>query len=109
MSEAIGRHLMSRYPEDITMEWSVNKRTGKIFMDYNMNVRGKTLNVAYSPRGRPGAAVSVPVTWEELEKVKPMDFRMTNVLELIEARSDVWRDVLRRKQSLDKALAVQRG
>jgi bifunctional non-homologous end joining protein LigD len=46
MSEAIGRHLMARYPEDITMEWSVNKRTGKIFMDYNMNVRGKTLNVA---------------------------------------------------------------
>jgi bifunctional non-homologous end joining protein LigD len=109
MSEAVGRHLMRRYPEDITMEWSVNKRTGKIFMDYNMNVRGKTLNAAYSPRGRPGAAVSVPVTWEELEKVKPMDFRMTNVLELIEARGDVWRDALRRKQSLDQALGAQGG
>ena len=42
------------------------KRTGKIFMDYNMNVRGKTLNVAYSPRGAPGAPVSMPLTWEEL-------------------------------------------
>jgi bifunctional non-homologous end joining protein LigD len=107
MSEAIGRHLMRQHPEDITMEWSVNKRTGKIFMDYNMNVRGKTLNVAYSPRGRPGAAVSVPVTWEELEKVKPMDFRLTNVLDFVEARGDVWRDVLTRKQSLDRALGVQ--
>ena len=48
------------------MEWSIPKRTGKIFMDYNMNVRGKTLNVAYSPRGVAGAPVSMPLTWEEL-------------------------------------------
>ena len=54
------------HPKDITLEWSVPKRTGKIFMDYNMNVRGKTLNVAYSPRGAPGAPVSMPLTWEEL-------------------------------------------
>ncbi len=57
VSELVGRHLMRQHPKDITMEWSVPKRTGKIFMDYNMNVRGKTLNVAYSPRGvagRPG-------------------------------------------------------
>ena len=37
------------------MEWAIEKRTGKIFIDYNMNVRGKTLNVAYSPRGVAGA------------------------------------------------------
>ena len=53
------------------MEWSVPKRTGKIFMDYNMNVRGKTLNVAYSPRGEPGAPVSMPLTWEELAERPP--------------------------------------
>ena len=56
VSELVGRHLMRQHPKDITMEWSVPKRTGKIFMDYNMNVRGKTLNVAYSPRGVPGRA-----------------------------------------------------
>ena len=54
--ELVGRHLMRQHPKDITMEWSVPKRTGKIFMDYNMNVRGKTLNVAYSPRGVAGRA-----------------------------------------------------
>ncbi len=43
VSELVGRHLMRQHPKDITMEWSVPKRTGKIFMDYNMNVRGKTL------------------------------------------------------------------
>jgi len=38
------------------MEWSVDKRTGKIFIDHNMNVRGRTLNAAYSPRGLTGGA-----------------------------------------------------
>ena len=59
------------------MEWSVPKRTGKIFMDHNMNVRGKTLNVAYSPRGEPGAPVSMPLTWEELASAHPLDYRLT--------------------------------
>ena len=62
---------MRLHPKDITLEWSVPKRTGKIFMDYNMNVRGKTLNVAYSPRGEPGAPVSMPLTWEELAERAP--------------------------------------
>src|SRR5688500_12357612 len=77
VSETIGRHLMRQHPKDITLEWSVPKRTGKIFMDYNMNVRGKTLNVAYSPRGAPGAPVSMPLTWEELAGAHPLDFRLT--------------------------------
>ena len=74
VSELVGRHLMRLHPKDITLEWSVPKRTGKIFMDYNMNVRGKTLNVAYSPRGEPGAPVSMPLTWEELAGAHPLDF-----------------------------------
>ena len=69
---------MRLHPKDITQEWSVPKRTGKIFMDYNMNVRGKTLNVAYSPRGEPGAPVSMPLTWEELAGAHPLDFTMDN-------------------------------
>ena len=78
VSELVGRHLMRLHPKDITLEWSVPKRTGKIFMDYNMNVRGKTLNVAYSPRGEPGAPVSMPLTWEELASAHPLDFTITN-------------------------------
>jgi len=66
VSELVGRHLMRLHPKEITMDWSVPKRTGRIFMDYNMNVRGKMLNVAYSPRGEPGAPVLMPLRWEEL-------------------------------------------
>ncbi len=80
------------------------KRTGKIFMDYNMNVRGKTLNVAYSPRGAAGAPVSMPLSWEELADAHPLDFRLTNVAERLAAQGDRWRDALQRKQSLEQAL-----
>jgi bifunctional non-homologous end joining protein LigD len=104
VSELVGRHLMRRHPKDITLEWSVPKRTGKIFMDYNMNVRGKTLNVAYSPRGAAGAPVSMPLTWEELEKAHPLDFRVANVPALLRERGDRWREALTRKQSLEAAL-----
>jgi bifunctional non-homologous end joining protein LigD len=102
--ELVGRHLMRQHPKDITMEWSVPKRTGKIFMDYNMNVRGKTLNVAYSPRGVPGAPVSMPLTWEELADAHPLDFRITNAAQRLAETGDRWRDALQRKQSLESVL-----
>ena len=86
------------------MEWSVPKRTGKIFMDYNMNVRGKTLNVAYSPRGAAGAPVSLPLTWDELAGAHPLDFRITNVIERLAQTGDRWRDALTKKQSIERAL-----
>jgi len=104
VSELVGRHLMRQHAKDITLEWSVPKRTGKIFMDYNMNVRGKTLNVAYSPRGASGAPVSMPLTWEELSDAHPLDFRITNVPERLAKTGDRWREALTRKQSLEAAL-----
>jgi bifunctional non-homologous end joining protein LigD len=101
--EMVGRHVMRAHPRQITMEWAVDKRTGKIFIDYNMNVRGKTLNVAYSPRGVPGAPVSMPLTWEELEAAEPLHFRINNVLERLEKTGDRWHHALSAKQSLTRA------
>ena len=80
------------------------KRTGKIFLDYNMNVRGKTLNVAYSPRGAAGAPVSMPLTWDELAGAHPLDFRIANAAERLAATGDLWRDALKSKQDLERSL-----
>jgi bifunctional non-homologous end joining protein LigD len=102
--ELVGRHLMRKHPKDITMEWSVPKRTGKIFLDYNMNVRGKTLNVAYSPRGAAGAPVSMPLTWDELAGAHPLDFRIANAAERLAETGDRWRDALKSKQDLERLL-----
>ncbi len=105
LCEMVGRHLMRGHPKDITLDWAVEKRTGKIFIDYNMNVRGKTLNVAYSPRGVPGAPVSMPLTWEELEAAEPLDFTIGNgkALTRLDRNGDRWHDALLSKHSLAKA------
>ena len=109
VSEMVSRHLVSKRPKEVTVEWSVPKRTGKIFMDFNMNVRGKTLNVAYSPRGEPGGTVSLPLTWEELADAHPLDFRIDNAPERLARMGDRWSDMLERKQDLQKALKKAGG
>ena len=103
ITEMVGRHLLKEHPKEITMEWATGKRTGKIFIDHNMNVRGKTLRVAYSPCGSPGATVSMPLTWEELEAADPTDFAINNVLSRLEKSGDRWHDALSSKQSLADA------
>jgi bifunctional non-homologous end joining protein LigD len=105
VSELVGQHLRRLHPKDITLEWSIPKRTGKIFMDYNMNVRGKTLNVAYSPRGVSGAPVSMPLTWDELASAHPLDFTIANAPQRLAQSGDRWHDALKRKQSIERALA----
>jgi bifunctional non-homologous end joining protein LigD len=107
--ETVGRHLMRQHPKEITMEWATEKRTGKIFIDYNMNVRGKTLNVAYSPRGVPWAPVSMPLTWEELEAAEPTDFTIGNAITRLKKTGDRWRDVFADKYSLSRALGGKGG
>lgn len=109
VSELVGAHLMRLHPKDITQEWSIPKRTGKIFMDYNMNVRGKTLNVAYSPRGEPGAPVSMPLEWEELAGAHPLDFTIRNAPDRLARTGDRWKDALVRKQSLEEALSARKA
>ncbi|HQT34367.1 MAG: DNA ligase D [Thiobacillus sp.] len=105
----VGRHLLRHHPKLITMDWSIAKRSGKIFFDYTMNTRTKTLAAAYSPRGLPGAPVSMPLTWEELETAQPLDFTITTVAARLAQSGDPWRDALTRKQSLERMLAPTKG
>ncbi|MGH8626699.1 MAG: non-homologous end-joining DNA ligase [Gammaproteobacteria bacterium] len=106
ISQAVSEHLRRQHPKEITTEWAIPKRIGKIFMDYNMNARGKTLNVVYSPRGVPGAPVSMPLTWAALEKAHPMDFTMENALAWLEKTGDAWKDALRFKQNIEALINV---
>jgi len=105
VSGLVGRHLLRQHPKLITMDWSIAKRSGRIFFDYTMNTRGKTLAAAYSPRGLPGAPVSMPLTWEELETAQPLNFSLTHVAARLAQTGDPWRDALTRKQSLERTLA----
>ena len=104
--ETIGKYLMQAHPRDITMEWSVEKRTGKVFFDHNQNVRGKTLASLYSPRSSPEAAVSMPVRWDEIKDVYPSDFTIVTAAERVEKTGDLWSGILAAKHDLASMLGA---
>ncbi len=103
-AETIGRYLLQRHEKEITMEWAVEKRRGKVFIDYGQNVRGKTLASVYSPRPDPEAAVSTPLHWEELGKVYPSQFSILTLPDRLKKIGDLWADILDAKHDLKKIL-----
>lgn len=63
LSRAIGKTK----PDLVSWEWEKSKRGGLVRLDYTQNARNKTLVAPFSARPAPGAPVSVPITWEELD------------------------------------------
>lgn len=104
IAETIGRYALQLWPKDVTLEWAVERRTGKIFFDYNQNVRGKSLASIFSPRRHPLGTVSMPVRWEELEKVYPTDFTLGTAPDLLDKHGDPWAGILSAKQDLGALL-----
>jgi bifunctional non-homologous end joining protein LigD len=103
-AETIAKHLVAAHPDLITIDWNTTRRTGKVFLDYAMNVRVKTLSAPYSPRTVVGAPVSMPLTWKEVEKAHPLDYTMANVPALLARRGDLWSGIVDAKQDLAKVL-----
>jgi bifunctional non-homologous end joining protein LigD len=88
----------------VTTEWSKAKRRG-VLIDANQNGEGKTIASVYSVRPRPGAPVSTPLRWEEVdESLDPTGFTMEVVLERIRRHGDVFEGVLTTRQRLEPAL-----
>ena len=83
------------HPQRLTAEYWIAKRpAGRVLVDYNQNAWGRTLASVYSPRPRPLASVSAPLTWEELADGAAIDdFRIDNVPARIAARGDLWAPV----------------
>ncbi len=104
LSEIIGKQILKEHPEDVTMDWTIVKRTGKVFLDHNMNARSKTLGSIYSPRIAPEATISTPIEWSELGHVYPHDFTMRSVPNRLKEKGDLWADILNHKNDLEKLL-----
>jgi bifunctional non-homologous end joining protein LigD len=103
-AETIGRFILQNHPTDITMEWTVEKRKGKVFVDYNQNVRGKTLATAYSPRPASEATVCTPLCWNELGKVYPTDFTIMTLPDRLKKTGDLWANILSAKRDIGELL-----
>ncbi len=101
----VGRLILKADPDRVTMQARVADRSGKVFIDHNMNREGANIAAVYSLRPEPGATVSTPLTWEEVEAgVTPQDFRIDNVFERLERFGDLFEEVRTRPQDIDAAL-----
>jgi DNA ligase D len=76
---AFGRELERRLPGQVTTNWWKEERGERIFIDYNQNARDRTIASAYSVRPKPGATVSAPLAWDELDAVAPEDFTVATM------------------------------
>jgi bifunctional non-homologous end joining protein LigD len=91
-----------------TTEWNKAKRRG-VLIDANQNGEGKTIASAYSVRPRPGAPVSTPLRWSEVnENLDPLSFTMPVVLDRIRKHGDLFEGVLTTKQRLTDAMKALR-
>ncbi len=83
-------------PDIITAEYRIAKRPeGRVLVDYNQNAWGRTLASIYSPRPKPTATVSTPVTWHELEQgAQTDDFTLVNVPGRLQRIGDLWAPLL---------------
>ena len=89
-------------PALATTEYVRERRGGKVFLD-STRAGGATVVAAYSPRVRPGAPVSFPVAWDELDRVTPADFTLHTAARLIADR-DPWADLMPPPQYLGSDL-----
>ena len=101
----LARALVGRHPDLITTEFYKKDRKGRLFFDTGRNALGSTFVAAYSVRGRPGAPVSMPIEWSDVDdaKLRSDGFTIKNVRERLAKRGDAWRDLRKAPGSIAKA------
>jgi bifunctional non-homologous end joining protein LigD len=102
----VGRIMVERDPENLTQEFSKADRGGRILVDTGRNGYSATYAAAYTVRAKPGAPVSAPCTWEELERgeVGPRTFTLRSMARRVADVGDLWTDLLKTKRSLRRPM-----
>ncbi|MGH3303982.1 MAG: DNA polymerase ligase N-terminal domain-containing protein [Streptosporangiaceae bacterium] len=100
--EQLSKTVGAVVPDLISWKWDVSERSGRARLDYTQNVSNKTLVAPYSPRAAPGAPVSAPIDWSELDdpSLRPDGFTIRTILDRITERGDLFRSVQEPGQEL---------
>lgn len=98
----LATEVAQRAPKIATVERTIAKRKStQVYVDWMQNARGKSLAAVFTARAKPGATVSMPLTWKQIEKgVKIRDFTITNVVELLKKKGDPWAEFYKSRQTL---------
>ncbi len=101
----LGQMILKQHPETTSLERSPSKRKKKIYLDYLQNRRGQTIAAPYSVRPKPGATVSTPLDWDEVnESLNIKAFTIFNTLERLKTKGDLWKEMTKDKADLKAAL-----
>jgi len=107
-AHAVGRILVERDPDHLTQEFSKADRGGRILVDTGRNGYSATFAAAYAVRAKPGAPVSAPCAWAELERgeVEPRTFTLRTMGRRVAEVGDLWEALQKRGRSLRRPLAL---
>jgi bifunctional non-homologous end joining protein LigD len=105
-AHTVGSALVKRDPEHLTQEFSKADRGGRILVDTGRNGYSATFAAAYAVRARPGAPVSAPCKWDEVERgdVGPRSFTLRTMAGRIAEVGDLWEEMGKHGQSLQRAM-----
>src|SRR4029079_8804516 len=94
--------LVKRHPQLLTQEFIKADRAGRILMDTGRNGPGATFAAVYAVRPKPGAPISAPCRWEEIEReaVGPRTFTLRTIADRVSEVGDLWKDIEGRRTSL---------
>jgi bifunctional non-homologous end joining protein LigD len=110
-AHSVGSLFVRRDPKNLTQEFHKVDRGVRILVDTGRNGWSATHAAVYAVRAKPGAPVSAPCTWEEVEsgKVGPRTFTLRNMRARIQDVGDLWSGMHRRRRSLERPLVKLRG
>jgi bifunctional non-homologous end joining protein LigD len=106
LCHAVSALMVARHPDLVTTEFYKAKRGGRLYFDVARNALGSTFVAAYSLRGKPGAPVSMPIEWKDVDdkKLRSDAFTLKNVRQRIDKHGDPWRDLRKHAGSVAKAI-----
>lgn len=106
-SHAIVNHMAATLPMRFVAKSGPRNRVGKIFIDYLRNGFGATTVAAWSARSRPGLGVSVPVAWEEVEKLHGSgQWTVANIHTRLDQGNRPWNDYEKSAQNITPAMKL---
>lgn len=104
-AQLVATHVNEILPKTTSILRMPAKRKKKVYLDFLQNRRGQTLAAPYSVRPKPGATVSTPLEWSEVNaKLDVSKFTIYNTLKRLEKKGDLWKPVIGKPVNLDKAI-----
>jgi bifunctional non-homologous end joining protein LigD len=107
-SFGVAEALAARHPDDFTTEGRIANREGRLYLDIGRNGYAQTMAAPFAVRARPGAPVSVPLDWSELDGFRPGGHTLRGIAERL-AAPDPWAGMDGAARRLDQAAARLAG